>query len=122
MVMMSNQGSQQKQINLGNQFSHLSQDPAIQQGLLGNWAFQMGNQKVLGDLNYFETIANIFGQDNNGQPNNNTPFFQNLSDKMPSAYNSHESKPNLEADILFQDTYMGGNNNKKQNVGWGLLG
>jgi hypothetical protein len=122
MVMMSNQGSQQKQINLGNQFSQLSKDPAIQQGLLGNWAFNIANQKGNGGRSYFESFANFFGQDNNGRPNNNAPFLKDWSDRMLSAYDSHVNTPNLEADILFQDTYMGGNNNKKQDIGWSLLG
>ena len=116
---------QQKPINLTNSFSHLSQDPAIQQGLLGNWAFAMANKEGNGGRSYFENLSN-FPQQNQGggmfgQQNNNN-LFQGLSDKLLSAYDSHVSTPNLQADILFQDTYMGGNNNKKQDIGWGLLG
>ena len=40
---------------------------------------------------------------------------------MLAAYDSHVNTPNLQADILFQDTFMGGNNNKKQQLGWGNL-
>ena len=46
---------------------------------------------------------------------------QGFGEKMLSAYDSHVSSPNLQADILFQDTFMGGNNNKKQQLGWGNL-
>jgi len=61
------------------------------------------------------SAMNIFGQQNNNS------LFQGWSDKLLSAYDSHVNTPNLEADILFQDTFMGGNNNKKQDLGWGLL-
>ena len=122
MVMLANQGSQQKQINLNNPFSNLSQDPTMQQGLLGNWAFNMANKN--GGRSFFENLSN-FPQQNQGggmfgQQNNNN-LFQGWSDKLLSAYDNHLSTPNLQADILFQDTFMGGNNNKKQDVGWGLL-
>ena len=125
MVMLANQGSQQKQINLSNPFSSITNDPAMQQGLLGNWAFALANQKGNGGRSYFENFAN-FPQQNQGgnifgQQNNNS-LFQGWSDKLLSAYDNHLSTPNLQADILFQDTYMGGNNNKKQDIGWGLLG
>ena len=125
MVMLANQGSQQKQINLSSPFSHLSQDPTMQQGLLGNWAFALANQKGNGGRSYFENFAN-FPQQNQGgnifgQQNNNS-LFQGWSDKLLSAYDNHLSTPNLQADILFQDTFMGGNNNKKQDIGWSLLG
>jgi len=46
---------------------------------------------------------------------------QGFGEKMLSAYDSHVNTPNLEADILFQDTFMGGNGNKKQDLGWGNL-
>ena len=136
MVMLANQGSQQKNINFTNPFSNLSQDPAIQQGLLGNWSFNFANQCDNGGRSFFENFANfpqqsqggnVFsGMQNNsainifGQQNNNS-LFQGWSDKLLSAYDSHVNTPNLEADILFQDTFMGGNNNKKQDLGWGLL-
>lgn len=125
MVMLANQGSQQKQINLSNPFSSITNDPAMQQGLLGNWAFALANQKGNGGRSYFENFAN-FPQQNQGgnifgQQNNNS-LFQGWSDKLLSAYDSHVSTPNLQADILFQDTFMGGNNNKKQDIGWSLLG
>ncbi len=135
MVMLANQGSQQKQINLNNPFSSVTNDPAMQQGLLGNWAFAMANKN--GGRSYFENLSNfpqqnqggnVFGgmQNNSamnifGQQNNNS-LLQGWSDKLLSAYDSHVNTPNLEADILFNDTYMGGNNNKKQDIGWGLLG
>ena len=126
---------QQKPINLTNPFSNLSQDPAMQQGLLGNWAFNMANQGKNGGRSYFENQSNfpqqgggnvfsgmqndssmnIFGQQNN-------QGFQGLSDKLLSAYDSHVNTPNLQADIMFQDTFMGGNGNEKQDLGWGLLG
>ena len=128
---------QQKPINFTNPFGNLSQDPAIQQGLLGNWAFNMANQGKNGGRSYFENFANfpqqnqggnIFGgmQNNSamnifGQQNNNQGF-QGMSDKLLSAYDSYVSTPNLQADILFQDTFMGGNGNKKQDLDWGLLG
>ena len=109
-------GSNNIQLNLTNPFSNLSQDPTIQQGLLGNWAFQMANQN--GGRSYFESFANLPNNPQTGRPNG---LFQGLSDKLLSAYDNHVSSPNLQADILFQDTYMGGNNNKKQELGWGLL-
>ena len=137
MVMLANQGSQQKQINLSNPFSSVTNDPAMQQGLLGNWAFAMANKEGNGGRSYFENFANfpqqnqggnvLNGMQNNsamnifGQQNNNS-LFQGWSDKLLSAYDSHVSTPNLQADILFQDTFMGGNNNKKQDIGWSLLG
>jgi len=105
-----------KPLNLTNQFSSLTDDPEIQQGLLGNWAFQVANQN--GGRSYFENFANFPNNPQTGRPND---LFQGLSDKLLSAYDSHVSSPNLQADILFQDTYMGGNGNKKQDVGWGLL-
>ena len=124
MVMLANQGSQQKQINLSSPFSHLSQDPTMQQGLLGNWAFNMANRH--GGRSFFENFAN-FPQQNQGggmfgQQNNVSNTLQDWSGKLLSAYDNHLSTPNLQADILFNDTYMGGNGNKKQDVGWGLLG
>ena len=134
MVMLANQGSQQKQLNLTNPFSNLTQDPAMQQGLLGNWAFNMANKN--GGRSFFENLSNfpqqnqggnVFGgMQNNSAMNifgqqNNTNALQGMSDKILSAYDNHVKSPNLQADILFQDTYMGGNGNKKQDVGWGLL-
>ena len=104
-----------KPLNLTNQFSSLSQDPKIQQGLLGNWAFQVANQN--GGRSYFEKFVNFPNNPQTGRPG----FFQGFGNKLLSAYDSHVSSPNLQADILFQDTYMGGNGNKKQDVGWGLL-
>jgi len=105
-----------KPLNLTNQFSSLSQDPKIQQGLLGNWAFQVANQN--GGRSYFEKFVNFPNNPQTGRPG----FFQGFGNKLLSAYDSHVSSPNLEADILFQDTYMGGNGNKKQNVSlMGLL-
>ena len=125
MVMLANQGSQQKNINLTNPFSNLSQDPAIQQGLLGNWAFNFANQGDNGGRSFFENFANFPQQSQGGNVfggmQNNNSLFQGWSDKLLSAYDSHVSSPNLQADILFQDTFMGGNNNKKQELGWGLL-
>ena len=119
MVMIAQQ--QQKPPNLTNPFGNLSQDPAMQQGLLGNWAFNMANKN--GGRSFFENLSN-FPQQNQGgifgQQNNNNAL-QGWSDKLLSAYDNHVSSPNLQADILFQDTYMGGNGNKKQDVGWGLL-
>ena len=105
-----------KPLNLTNQFSSLTDDPEIQQGLLGNWAFQVANQN--GGRSYFENFANLPNNPQTGRPG----FFQGFGDKLLSAYDTHLTSPNLEADILFQDTYMGGNNNKKQNVSlMGLL-
>ena len=127
---------QQQQMNVTNPFSNLSQDPAMQQGLLGNWAFNMANQGDNGGRSYFENLSNfpqqnqggnVFGgMQNNSAMNifgqqNNTNALQGMSDKILSAYDNHVNSPNLEADILFQDTFMGGNGNKKQDVGWGLL-
>ena len=125
MVMLANQGSQQKQLNLTNPFSNLSQDPAIQQGLLGNWAFNFANQGDNGGRSYFEDLSNFPQQKQSYHPifgnQHNTNALQGWSDKILSAYDNHVNSPNLEADILFQDTFMGGNNNKKQDLGWGLL-
>ena len=119
------QQQQQKNINFDNPFSHLSKDPAIQQGLLGNWAFNFANQGDNGGRSYFENFANFPQQNQGGNVfggmQNNNNLFQGWSDKLLAAYDSHVNTPNLEADILFQDTFMGGNNNKKQDVGWGLL-
>ena len=132
MVMIAQQ--QQKPINLTNPFSNLSQDPAMQQGLLGNWAFAMANKN--GGRSFFENLSNfpqqnqggnvLTGMQNNSAMNifgnqQNTNALQGWSDKILSAYDNHLSTPNLEADILFQDTFMGGNNNKKQQLGWGNL-
>lgn len=134
MVMLQQQ--QQKPINFTNPFSNLSQDPEIQQGLLGNWAFNIANQGKNGGRSYFENFANfpqqnqggnvLTGMQNNSAMNiggmqNNNQDFQGISDKLLSAYDSHISTPNLQADILFQDTFMGGNNNEKKDLGWGLL-
>jgi len=131
------QQPQYKQPNLSNPFGGITKDPSMQQGLLGNWAFAMANKEGNGGRSYFENFSNfpqqnqapnIFnGMQNNsamnifGQQNNND-LFQGWSDKLLSAYDNHVSTPNLKADILFQDTYMGGNNNKKQDINWGLLG
>jgi len=127
---------QQRQPNLTNPFGGITNDPAMQQGLLGNWAFNMANQKGNGGRSYFENLSNfpqqnqggnVFsGMQNDSSMNifgnqQNTNDLQGWSDKLLSAYDSHVNTPNLEADILFQDTYMGGNGNKKQDVGWGLL-
>ena len=131
MVMIAQQ--QQKPINLTNPFSNITQDPAMQQGLLGNWAFAMANKN--GGRSFFENLANfpnpyqnsnyngIFAQPNGGMfgNQNNANSLQGWSDKLLSAYDNHLSTPNLEADILFQDTFMGGNGNKKQDLGWGNL-
>ena len=119
----------------GSAFSSVSKDPAMQQGLLGNWAFNMANQGKNGGRSYFENFAN-FPQQNqggnvmNGMQNSSAinlfsgqqQDLQGFSDKLLSAYDSHVNTPNLQADIMFQDTYMGGNNNEKQDIGWGLLG
>jgi len=124
MVMLANQGNQQ-QLNLTNPFSNLSQDPAIQQGLLGNWAFNFANQGKNGGRSFFENLSNFPQQNQSYHPifgnQQNTNAIQGWSDKILSAYDNHVKSPNLEADILFQDTFMGGNNNKKQDLGWGLL-
>ena len=105
-----------KPLNFMNQFSSLTDDPEIQQGLLGNWAFQVANQN--GGRSYFEKFVNFPNNPQTGRPG----FFQGFGDKLLSAYDTHLTSPNLEADILFQDTYMGGNGNKKQNVSlMGLL-
>ena len=125
MVMLANQGSQQRQLNFTNPFSSLSQDPAIQQGLLGNFAFNFANQGKNGGRSFFENLSNFPQQNQNGfmfGNQHNDQALRGWSDKMLSAYDSHVNTPNLEADILFQDTYMGGNGNKKQNLVWGLLG
>ena len=110
-------GSQQKQLNLTTPFSNLSEDPEIQQGLLGNWAFNFANQGKNGGRSYFEGFQNLPKNPQTGRDG----FMQLFGDKMLSAYDSHVNTPNLQADILFQDTFMGGNNNKKQDLGWGLL-
>ena len=110
-------GSQQKQLNLNSPFSNLSQDPAIQQGLLGNWAFSLANQGKNGGRSYFEGFQNMPKNPQTGRDG----FMQLFGKQMLSAYDSHLNTPNLEADILFQDTFMGGNGNKKQNLGWGNL-
>jgi hypothetical protein len=95
----------------------------------------MANQGENGGRSYFENFANfpqqnqggnIFsGMQNNSAMNifgqQNNQGFQGLSDKLLSAYDSHVKSPNLQADILFQDTFMGGNGNEKQDLGWGLL-
>jgi hypothetical protein len=132
MVMIAQQ--EQKPINVTNPFSNITQDPAMQQGLLGNWAFAMANKN--GGRSYFENLSNfpqqnqggnvLTGMQNNSAMNifgnqQNTNALQGWSDKLLSAYDNHLSTPNLEADILFQDTFMGGNNNKKQQLGWGNL-
>ena len=125
MVMLANQGSQQKQLNLTNPFSNLSQDPAIQQGLLGNWAFNMAHQGKNGGRSFFENLSNFPQQNQNGfmfGNQNNTNVLQGWSDKMLSAYDSHVNTPNFEADVLYQDTFMGGNGNKKQSPWGSLLG
>ena len=119
---------QQKPLNLTNPFSNLSQDPAMQQGLLGNWAFAMANKN--GGRGFFENLSNFPQQNTSGGMlgssgmygnQNNQGLFKGWQDKLLSAYDNHLSTPNLQADILFQDTFMGGNNNKKQDIGWGLL-
>ena len=105
MVMIAQQ-QQQKPINFTNPFSNLSQDPAIQQGLLGNWAFNFANQGDNGGRSFFENFANfpqynqggniMNGMQNNsamnifGQQNNNN-LFQGWSDKLLAAYDSHVS-------------------------------
>ena len=43
-------GSKQQQFN---PFGNLTQDPAIQQGLLGNWAFNFANQGDNGGRSFF---------------------------------------------------------------------
>jgi hypothetical protein len=111
-------GSKQKQLNLNSPFSNLSQDPAIQQGLLGNWAFSLANQGKNGGRSYFEGFQNMPKNPQTGRDG----FMQLFGKQMLSAYDSHVESPNLEADILFQDTFMGGNGNKKQNLWTGLLG
>jgi len=129
------QQPQYKQPNLTSPFGGITKDPAMQQGLLGNWAFNMGNQKGNGGRSYFENASNFPGQQSNNIfsgmqntsamnifPNQQQQDFQGMSKQLLSAYDSHVNTPNLEADILFQDTYMGGNGNKKQDLGWGLLG
>ena len=123
MVMLAQQ--KQNSINLTNPFSNLSQDPAMQQGLLGNWAFNFANQGDNGGRSYFEDLSNFPQQKQSYHPifgnQHNTNALQGWSDKILSAYDNHVNSPNLEADILFQDTFMGGNNNKKQQLGWGNL-
>ena len=118
----------------GSAFSGITKDPAMQQGLLGNWAFNMANQGENGGRSYFENYSN-FPQQNQGgnvltgmQNSSAMNLFggqqqdlQGFSDKLLSAYDSHVNTPNLQADILFQDNFMGGNGNEKQDIGWGLL-
>ena len=133
MIMNQQQPNPYNSVMNGSAFSGISKDPAIQQGLLGNWAFNMANQGKNGGRSYFENQANfpmqggrnIFsGMQNDSSMNifGQQQDLQGFSDKLLSAYDSHVNTPNLQADILFQDTYMGGNGNKKQDLGWGLLG
>ena len=107
-------GSKQQQFN---PFGNLTQDPVMQQGLLGNWAFNFANQGKNGGRSYFEGFQNLPKNPQTGRDG----FMQLFGKQMLSAYDSHVSSPNLQADILFQDTFMGGNNNKKQQLGWGNL-
>ena len=127
---------QQKQPNLTNPFGGITNDPAMQQGLLGNWAFAMANQEGNGGRSYFENASNFPGQQGNniysGMQNTSAmnifpnqqqgQGFQGMSEQLLSAYDNHVKTPNLQADILFQDTFMGGNGNEKQEVNWSLLG
>ena len=110
-------GSKQRPLNLDSPFSNLSQDPEIQQGLLGNFAFNFANQGENGGRSYFEGFQNLPKNPQTGRDG----FMQLFGKQMLSAYDSHLESPNFEADKLFQDTYMGGNGNKKQNLVWGLL-
>ena len=125
----------QNQPNLNNPFGGITKDPAMQQGLLGNWAFNMANQKGNGGRSYFENASNFPGQQSNNIfsgmqndssmnifPNQQQQDFQGMSKQLLSAYDNHVKTPNLQADILFQDTFMGGNGNEKQELNWGLLG
>ena len=126
---------QQRQPNLTNPFGGITNDPVMQQGLLGNWAFNMANQKGNGGRSYFENASNFPGQQSNNIfsgmqndssmnifPNQQQQDFQGMSKQLLSAYDNHVKTPNLQADILFQDTFMGGNGNEKQEVNWSLLG
>ena len=136
MIMNQQQPNPYNSVMNGSAFSGVSKDPAIQQGLLGNWAFNMANQGKNGGRSYFENQANfpqqgggnvLTGMQNSSAMNiggmqNNAQNFQGLSDKLLSAYDSHVNTPNLQADIMFQDTFMGGNGNEKQDLDWGLLG
>ena len=119
----------------GSAFSGITKDPAMQQGLLGNWAFNMANQGENGGRSFFENLSNLPQQNQgrnifSGMQNNSAmniggmqqQDLQGFSDKILSAYDSHVNTPNLQADIMFQDNFMGGNNNEKQDIGWGLLG
>ena len=119
----------------GSAFSGITKDPAMQQGLLGNWAFNMANQGENGGRSFFENLSNLPQQNQgrnifSGMQNNSAmniggmqqQDLQGFSDKLLSAYDSHVNTPNLQADIMFQDNFMGGNNNEKQDIGWGLLG
>ncbi len=125
----------QNKPNLNNPFGGMTKDPAMQQGLLGNWAFNMANQKGNGGRSYFENFSNFPNQQGNdifsGMQNDSSmnifgnqqnQNLQGMSDKLLSAYDNHVKSPNLQADILFQDTFMGGNGNDKQELNWGLLG
>ena len=101
-----------------NPFGNLTKDPVMQQGLLGNWAFNLANQGENGGRSYFEGFQNLPKNPQTGRDG----FMQLFGKQMLSAYDSHLNTPNLEADILFQDTFMGGNGNKKQDLWTGLLG
>ena len=131
------QQPQYKQPNLNNPFGGITKDPAMQQGLLGNWAFNMANQEGNGGRSYFENFNNFPAQQGNdllsgmqntsamnvfGNQQGQGQDLQGMSDKLLSAYDTHVKSPNLQADILFQDTFMGGNGNDKQELNWGLLG
>lgn len=119
----------------GSAFSGITKDPAMQQGLLGNWAFNMANQGENGGRSFFENLSNLPQQNQgrnifSGMQNNSAmniggmqqQDLQGFSDKLLSAYDSHVNTPNLQADIMFQDNFMGGNGNEKKDLGWGLLG
>jgi hypothetical protein len=108
-------GSKQRQFN---PFGNVTQDPVMQQGLLGNWAFTLANQGKNGGRSFFEGFQNMPKNPQTGRDG----FMQLFGKQMLSAYDSHLDSPNFEADQLFQDTYMGGNGNKKQNLWLGLLG
>jgi len=108
-------GSKQQQFN---PFGNLTQDPAIQQGLLGNWAFNLANQGKNGGRSYFEGFQNLPKNPQTGRDG----FMQLFGKQMLSAYDSHVNTPNFEADVLYQDTFMGGNGNKKQSPWGSLLG
>ena len=119
----------------GSAFSGITKDPAMQQGLLGNWAFNMANQGENGGRSFFENLSNLPQQNQgrnifSGMQNNSAmniggmqqQDLQGFSEKLLSAYDSHVNTPNLQADIMFQDNFMGGNGNEKKDIGWGLLG